>query len=316
MYEELIKKIYGNVVPLPGQFNEDLSLNLENTCGHVRFLLDRGVNIFYLAHSASEFQYMTSDERLAVCAKVVKTVDGKGIVLSQALGNWFDEQATEAKAMYDLGADAIVVKPVPVHEGGKFFSCKYKNGSYSPKAHDGYYVDYIERFADFSGAPLVYHDKPFANGHGLSMEGLERIVDIDNVVCLKAHVPEVCVMQQIYSTFNDRVAIYDGFGKTMQMWSLIWGATARHTCWSWFDPINDKSFFDAVKAGDLNTANELVNREWPMVRAIQQTGFAGYKYVMQLLNIPSGPVRIPGQELDAGKRAMLKRAVTELGLGN
>ena len=314
-FADIKSRIRGNVVPVPGQFNSDLSLNISGYREHVRFLLDHGVEVFYLAISASEFDHMTSRERIQVTKAVAEVVGDSGIVLAQSVGTgWIDEQIEEAKAMRDAGAHAIVVKPVGIKEGGKFFSCKYKRGSYSSERHDSHFVTYMEKFAQETEAPLVYHDKPFSGGHGLSLDGLQRIVEIDNVVCLKIHVPEPCVMQAIYSNFGDQVATYDGFGKTLQFWSLIWGASGRHTCWSWFDPINDRKFFDSVKSGDLTSATELINREWPLAHVIQQTGFAGYKEVMRLVGLPAGPVRIPGEELTAQHKELLARAVREIGL--
>lgn len=314
-FNQIKAKIKGNVVPVPAQLNSDFSLNLSGFRDHAQFLVDKHVNVFYLALSASEFEYMTTKERILVTKAVADVVGDKGIILAQAIaGGWIEEQIEEARAMLDAGADAIVVKPVGIKEGGKFFSCKYLRGSYSSGRHDDHFVRYMEQFSGNIKAPLVYHDKPFSNGLGLSMEGLQRIIEIENVVCLKVHVPDPCVMQDIYGNFGTKVACFDGFGKSLQFWSLIWGATARHTCWSWFDPLHDKEFFDSVKSGDYAKAVALLNKEWPLAHTIRQTGFAGYKEVMRILGLPSGPVRIPGEELNEPQKKMIEHAVREIGL--
>jgi len=314
-FETLVKKIKGNVVPVPAQFNPDLSLNLLAYREHIHFLLENEIKLFYLALSASEFMYMTPEERLKVTGVVADAVGGKGLLMAQPpSGGWIDEQIKEAKAMLAAGADAIVVKPVELREKGKFFFCSYGRGSYSSQRHDDYFIKYMEQFAEETGAPLVYHDKPFANGMGLSLEGLARIVEIENVVCIKVHVPDPCMRQAIYESFGDRVATFEGFGKTMEFWALHWGATARHSCWSWFDPVHDKNFFNSVKNGNYAEAVRLVNREWPLAQAIRHSGFLGYKEVMTLVGLPSGPVRIPGETLDRQQKEMLRRAVIQIGL--
>lgn len=316
-FNEIKKSIKGNIVPVPGQFNDDLSMNLPAYTEHVQFLLNHDVSVFYLALSASEFDYMTSEERVSVTKTVADAVGNKGTILSQSVGGgWIDEQIDEAKRMMDAGATAIVVKPAGIKEGGKFFSCKYQRGSYSPERHDDYFVHYVEQFAEKTGAPLVYHDKPFSGGTGISYEGLQRIIEIDNVVCIKVHVPDPCIMQTIYQDFGDKIASYDGFGKTKQFWSLIWGASGRHTCWSWFDPANDQKFYDSVKNGDYAQAISLINWERPVVAAVRQTGFAGYKEIMRLVGVPAGPVRIPGEELSIPQKKMIKTAVEKIGLIN
>lgn len=314
-FESIKEQIKGNVVPVPGQFNADLSLNVTGMQEHVSFLLEKGVKVFYLALSASQFEYMTSEERIAVVKGVCDTVGDKGIVLAQPVASgWIDSHIAEGKAMRDAGADALVIKPVGLKEGGKFFSCAYKRGGYSPDRHDSHYIDYMEQLAAQTGAPLAYHDAPFKNGHGLSLDALMNIVAIENTVCVKVHVPEPCVMQSLYAELQGKVAAYDGFGKTLQLWSLTWGATGRHTCWSWFDPTNDATFTKLAMEGDITGAAEMVNREWPVAHAIKQTGFQGYMELMRLVGLPSGPLRIPGEELTSAHCKLIETAAREIGL--
>ena len=316
MDKDIIKrKLRGNIVPVPGQFHDDLSINISAYQEHVRFLIDKGIRCFYLAISASEFDYMTENERVAVTRAVADTLSDDCLLIAQALGgHWIDEQIDEAKKMIDSGADAIVVAPLGIKEGNKFFSSFYARASYSPERHDDYYVEYMERFARETNAPLIYHDKPFKSGKGPSMDMLARIISIENVVGLKEHVPDPLTLQKVYSTFGKKVACYDGFGKTLQFWSLQWGASGRHTCWSWFDPERDIEFVNVIESGDLNRAAAIIISEWPVAEAISQTGFQGYKYIMKRMGLPAGPCRIPGEELTRHHEELLDDAISKLGL--
>jgi len=121
-------------------------------------------------------------------------------------------------------------------------------------------------------------------------------------------------MHKIYSSFGDRVACFDGFGKVLQFWSLQWGASGRHTCWSWFDPRTDIEFVNAIESGDLNTATAIINSEWPIAAAINQTGFQGYKYIMRRIGLPAGPCRIPGEKLDGRQEELLDSAIKKMGI--
>lgn len=314
-HHEVRSRIRGNIVPVPAQYHDDLSLNLPAMEEHIRFLMGKGIRCYYLAMSASEFDYMSREERVAVtrCAADVLTEDC--ILMAQAVGGqWIDEQVLEAKMMIDAGADAIVIAPRGIKEGGKFFNSAYKRGHYSPEAHDDYFVEYMERMALETNAPLVYHDRPFASGRGPNMNMLIRITDIDNVLSIKEHVSDPGVLQRIYRELGDKVNCFDGFGKTIQFWSLQWGAKARHTCWSWFDPDSDNQFVKHIDDGNLNEASLIVNREWPVAEAIVETGFQGYKYIMELVGLPSGPVRIPGEMINEKQKEMIRRAVIQVGL--
>jgi dihydrodipicolinate synthase/N-acetylneuraminate lyase len=121
-------------------------------------------------------------------------------------------------------------------------------------------------------------------------------------------------LRKVYGEFGDRLVCFDGFGKTIQFWSLLWGATARHTCWSWFDPETDNQFMACMQSEDLKGAVQIINNEWPIAEAIARTGFQGYKYIMKLMGLPAGPVRIPGEEINQEQKEMIKNAVIQVGL--
>jgi len=314
-HDEIRSLLRGNIVPVPAQYHDDLTISYSAIEEHVKFLLGKGIKNFYLAMSASEFEYMTRDERVSVTRCVVQNLSNDCILLAQALGgHWIDEQIEEAKMMGDCGANAIVIAPRGLKEGGKFFSSTYERGRYSSERHDDYFVDYIERVAREINTSVVYHDKPFANGRGLSMDALARIADIENVIAFKEHVSDPVTLGRVYREFGDKVVCFDGFGKTVQFWSLLWGAKGRHTCWSWFDPDTDNRFMASMNKGDLREAAEIINDEWPIAEAIGKTGFQGYKYIMKLMGLPSGPVRIPGEKISREQKEMIKRSVIRVGL--
>ena len=312
---DIREKLIGNIVPVPGQFHEDLSLNHAAYREHVQFLMGKGLKCFYLALSASEFDYMTREERVAVTKTVAETLGPDCMLIAQALGgHWLTEQLEEAKMLLDQGAQAVVIAPQAIKEGNKFFSSFYDRAGYSPVRHDSYYIRYMEKISGELKAPIVYHDKPFKSGKGPSMAMLEKIMALDWVAGLKEHVPDPVTLQRVYQTFGHRVACFDGFGKTMQFWSLQWGAQARHTCWSWFDPDSDQRFVAAMQHRDYQAAMDIVNAEWPVARAISVTGFQGYKYLMNLKGLPAGPSRIPGEELTTAHQSILEQAAREVGL--
>jgi 4-hydroxy-tetrahydrodipicolinate synthase len=308
--DELLKKVCGEIVPLPAQFNDDLSLNLDGMRIHLEFLIDQGVKNIYLALAASEFDLMTMEERLKVTEAVVKTVNGRAIILAQPVGGrWIDDQIEEARAMIDLGAGLLVVKLMDLKENQKFFSSKYRKCGYISEYHDDFFIDCLERIGRVSGGYIILHDKPFR-----SFEYLDKVTALDSVVGIKTHEEDPWRRHEIYTRYGKDLICFDGMGKTNQLWSLLWGARARHTCWSWFDPKTDQEFTSYVKDGKINEAVDIVNREWPVVTAILSTGFHGYKVIMSFMGLPSGPVRIPGGNITEKEKKMLKEALICIGL--
>lgn len=309
--EELKQKIRGNIVPLPAQFNDDLSLNFDGFKDHIAFLLENGVEIIYLGLAASEFRYMTLEERLKVTEFTVKEINGKAIVFSQVVGGGCEgDFISEAKAMAGIGVDALVIKPIDIEEDQKFFSSSYRRKTYSSNQEelDKDIVGFFENISKCTGASIIFHDKPFR-----SFELVDNVLSLENMIGLKTHESDPWKRQEIYRRYGEKVVCFDGLGKTDQFWSLSWGAKARHTCWSWFDPKRDQKFVDLIEQGNIKEARDLVNEEWEFVNAILSTGFHGYKIAMELVGLPAGPVRIPGGNVGLSKKDMIKKAMIGMG---
>ena len=311
-YEKLNEHLPGEVVPLPTLFNDDLSINFSGVGRHLEFLLDSGVKIIYLAQAASEFEWLSSEERLEVVAFVAKELGGKAMLLAQPVNHEVRAlHIEEGIRMREAGADALVVWPINVKYGGAYFSSKYLGGKYIPDRHNKYYISYVEEFAEKSKAPIFYHNKPFSTGDSIALDALKQISEVDNVVGIKEHSTDPGYRHKVYEMLGNTLPCFDGFGKTSQMWSLLWGAKGRHTCWSWFDPISDQIFTSSVINGQIQRAAAIARREWPITKAIIETGLAGYKRIMELSGLPGGPVRIPGQGIDTHGVNLVDRAFEE-----
>lgn len=307
--QELIDNVVDEIVPIPAQYNNDLSLNVDKMCAHVDWLISQDVKVLYLGLAASEFEFMSRAERLKVVDHVVKTINGRAILLSQPVDTGsIEEHAQEAKAMVELGADLLVVKMPNLKNDQKIFSCRFRKNGYHPDLHDDYFVDYMGQVGDVSGGYLILHDKPF-----YGFKYLEKIAALDSVVGIKTHEEDPFIRRTIYNTYGKDYICFDGMGKMYQFWSLVWGARARHTNWSWFDPQSDKLFTKAVKEGRHHEATTIVEREWPVVDAILSAGHHGYKVLMGLKGLPYSAVRNPGWIATPEQIQRVKEAAIEAG---
>lgn len=306
-----ISKVKGNIVPIPGIYNDDLSLNLESYKKFIELKISEGDRIFYLAKSASEFKYMSENERLEI-AKVVGSYSEieNVVILGQPLGSGsLYSQIEEAKKMSDYGVSAIVVLPSEPVLAGKFMSSHYSKSGFSGEKHGEYYVDYMEKFSKNLKIPLVFHDKPLANNLGLPFKYLDLIAQLDSVKGIKAHSSDPNALRELYKRYSNSHMCFDGFGKTMQFWSFEWGANARHTCWSWFDSRSDQEFYESLISTDFARALKIVEREWVIAKEIIKTGFAGYKELMRINEIiDNNLTRVPGLTVSKIESQNLLRA--------
>ena len=309
-----IAKVKGNIVPIPGMYNHDFSLNLESYKKFIEKKISDGDRIFYLAKSASEFKYMDSDERLEITKLIGKYTEISGVVvLSQPLGSGsIKSQIEEAKQMSDYGVSAIVVLPTEPVLSGKFISSHYAKSGFSGEKHGSYYVEYMEKFSKNLNVPLIFHDKPLSNNIGLPIEYLDLITQLDSVKGIKAHSSDPYSLRNLYKRYSSSHLCFDGFGKTVQFWSSEWGATARHTCWSWFDSKSDQEFYISLTKADFKTALEIIEREWGLAKEIIKTGFAGYKELMRINQlIDNNLTRVPGLSVSKNESESLFNAFND-----
>jgi len=292
-----IEKVKGNIVPIPGMYNHDFSLNLESYKKFIENKISDGDRIFYLGKSASEFHYMDLGERLKITKLIAKYTEISGVVvLSQPLGSGsIKSQIEEAKQMSDYGVNALVILPTEPVLSGKFISSHYAKSGFSGEKHGGYYVEYMEKFSQNLNVPLIFHDKQLSNNIGLPIEYLDLITQLDSVKGIKAHTTDPYSLRKLYKRYSNSHLCFDGFGKTVQFWSFEWGATARHSCWSWFDSRSDQEFYFSLTKADFKTALDIIEREWGLAKEIIKTGFAGYKEIMRIINLSENNLtRVPG----------------------
>ena len=206
--------------------------------------------------------------------------------MAQPIGSGsIKSQIDEAQIMADSGSDAIVVLPPTPVMTGKFYSCHFEKAGFKKETHGPYYYNYLKQISDSLSVPIIFHDKPIQNGLGLPLEWLDQIMMLDNVKGIKVHSQDPCSMEFIYNNYSNTKLCFDGFGKTVQFWSMVWGAKVRHSCWSWFDSKSDQKFYQTVTDGKYSEAIEIINCEWKLANVIKATGFGGYKELMRINNI-------------------------------
>ena len=240
---------------------------------------------------------MSQSERLDVSKVIAEYAQDERItILGQPIGSGsIFSQIEEAKKMSGYGISALVVLPTMPVMSGKFFSSHYDKAGFSGEKHGEYYIDYMNEFANNSLSPLIFHDAPLSNNLGLPIRYLREIMAIKRIEGIKAHSPDPSSINMIYRNFSGSKFCFDGFGKTLQFWSMQWGAKARHTCWSWFDSVTDQKFYDSMIGRDYLSATQIIDKEWNLAMEIKKTGFAGYKEIMRLINLNENNLtRVPG----------------------
>ena len=112
----------GTIVPVPSFYKNNLEIDLYKLGKFLNFQLKHNVNIFYLAMAASEFEFMSENERLKITRFVSSNIPKRSILIAQPIGSGsIKSQIEEGKKMVDSGADALVVKPQALKENSNFY---------------------------------------------------------------------------------------------------------------------------------------------------------------------------------------------------
>ena len=313
MSKKLKKNLEGIILPVPSFYKKNLSIDLNKLGKFLEFQIKKNIKNFYLASTASEFEFMSEHERIEITKFIASKISKDSFLLAQPIGSGsIASQANEGLKMIEAGASALVVKPQALKESANFFGSKYSLRSYSPKKHDKFYINYMNKFSDIVRSPIFFHDQPFGNGIGLSLNAIKKISMNKSIVGFKLHTQDLNHLKNQYENLKKNYICFDGFGKTTQFWTLQWGARAMHSCWSWFEPEFDIKFFQLMKKNNYNKSLKIVNRETPIINAIRDSGFPGYKELMRLSGLPFSNSRIPGEKLSFKNRLIISKAFKEI----
>ena len=304
---------HNTIVPIPTQFNKDLTINFKSIKSHINHLIKKKVTLFYLGQSASELERMSSFERIKLAKYVSKIIRPKAKLILQPLGfTSMDDQILEANRLEKIGCDFMVVEPVHIKGKQYFYSTPFKNSEYSPSRHDDYYIDYMRVFSQKTKTPILFHLKEFSIGKTLSERALDKIFDIKKIIGLKEHNNSIKIRNKHYTRYglNKKMICYDGFSKEDFLISSKYGAKCRHSNFSWFDSDWDKLFIKNIKEKKNALAREMTVIENDIKKAIILTGYAGYKYLIKLAKLTNldGYVRMPGCNLNTSQKKILLKA--------
>jgi dihydrodipicolinate synthase/N-acetylneuraminate lyase len=304
---------FNTIVPIPTQFNKDLTINFNAIKKHIYLLKKKNVNLFYLGQSASELERLSLSERIKLANYVTKIIRPKAKLILQPLGfTSIEDQIFEAKKLEKIGCDFMVVEPIHIKGKQYFYSNRFKNSEYSPNRHDDYYVKYMKTFSKKIKVPILFHLKEFSFGKTLSIKALDKILKIKNIVGLKEHNNSINIRKKHFVRYGlkKKKICFDGFSKEDFITTSKYGVKSRHSNFSWFDPVWDQIFIKLIKNKKDKLLKEMVKIESSIKNAIILTGYAGYKYLMKIVNFTSlqGHVKMPGCNLNISQKKILSKA--------
>jgi dihydrodipicolinate synthase/N-acetylneuraminate lyase len=297
----------GCYVALPTMFtDDDLSLDLEATQRHVEFLIDGGMRtgtaILLAGGAAGDFTTLTLEERIQVAETVVRAAAGRVPVAMGVQTTSTRELVRLVRAAEAVGADFIQVSP-PYY--------------FTHTDEDLY--EYVAAACEASNVGIILYNTYWTSA-ALSLETLERLANLPNVVGLKWATPDSGFMEfeQVVSRFASRLAIIDNQLRFATSHMLGARAIELHVCNHW--PQFGLELWRLLESGAYQQAQKEMVRvamPWAMLWAEMEryTGGDGYldKLCMEAVGLGSSRCRPPTRDVRPVFRDKVRQMLADCG---
>jgi len=299
------KNIIGPVIPLPLSFNSNGSLDLIGFKTYVEFLFSSGINNVMTTVGTSRFNILDFEEVKSVnkiVAEQAQKHQSISIVANPLTGSTQHaiEFATHSK---QIGADFFLL--------------------YFPERHygDDNTYKFFNSVAESVDIPILIHEMPRRNGLGggtvqYSLELLERLFEIDNIVGLKEEALDKDYSNAIVEKFNEK-AIIIGAGGGMSRYlfrDFERGAASYLGGIGNFFPKVELDFFESIHSADKSLAEHIVNNiELPYFDAVVPFGWhPSLKVALSYKGLMQPYERAPMIQLPDNTAAEIKTAVDKI----
>lgn len=301
-------RLCGCYVTLPTLFRDsDLAVDVPAIRRHVRFLIDAGITtgtgVLLAGGGAGDFATLTFDERVAIAEAVVEEAGRKVPVVMGAQTTSTMELVKLARAAEHIGAEFIQVSPP----------------YYFVHTEEDFY-EYAVAAAEAADIGLILYNT-FWTSSAISMEVIERLLALPNVVGLKWSTPDTGFMEfeQVVCRFADRLSIIDNQLRFVTSHMLGARGIEVHVCNYWPEW--------GVRLWNLLERQEYVEAQREIVRVAmpfmmlwkemeQYTGGDGYldKLCMELVGLGSSRCRPPTRDVRERYSDRVRRMLVEAGV--
>lgn len=292
----------GTYVAMVTPFNKDGEIDEEGFRSNINYLIDKGVNGLLGAGTTGESATLTHDEHQKVIEILIDEVDGRVETLAGAGSNSTKEAIDLVKFSEDVGADAaLVITP-------------YYN---KPQAHG--LIDHYSVVADSADIPIIAYNVPSRTGINMDIDTIVELAKIDNLDAIKEASGSVDKISDIYRALQNE-GLEDDFNilsgedaLTLPIMSV--GGTGVISASANVDPRRMVLMVDSVLNGDYDRALELHYEMVDIIRALFiESNPVPAKTAMNLMGLPSGPLRKPLVEMKDENLEILKKALKDSNL--
>lgn len=226
------------------QFNDDFTINLEETHKVISNVIRDGVSGLVVCGSVGENTSLSADEKIAVTEVAVDAAKGRVPVICGVAEFTSVSAAKTANLVRHAGVDGVMLMPALV----------YGSKPYETAEH----FRYVARHAD---VPLMVYNNPPIYKNDVTPDILISLADCDNVVCFKDSSGDTRRFIDVRNEVGDRFVLFAGLDDVV-LESLAVGAEGWVSGMSNVFPKEGETIFRLCKAGRFAEAMPIY--EWLM----------------------------------------------------
>ena len=283
-------------------FKKNRDLDLDGVRKNTRFLIDKGIKtgkgVLVPTGSTGECPMMTVEEIKLTMKVVVEEAKGEVPVMPTC------NSTDILKKLLKAGADDVIVSVSKQESSQIKFSNNLINATKTWENIDlGIFID----------------NALFATGADISIPDLEKLIEtIPQIIGFKENNSDIGKWDEECMKFGDRINFISGNADCHWPYVGLIGSVGMISAMANFIPERIIEIWDAVQKNDFIEARNLHRKLMPI--SLFNSRIASEKYksfikeVMNIMNIPAGPTRLPLVPLSKEEMEATKKVVMDLNL--
>ena len=292
-------KFEGTYVAMVTPFTSDLEIDEEGFRSNINYLIDKGVTGLVGAGTTGESATVSHEEHQRIIDILVDEVNGRVETIAGTGSNATSEALSLTQYAYDAGADsALLITP-------------YYN---KPQQHA--MVQHYSTIADAVDIPLILYNVPSRTGINMDVETIVELAKVDGIDAVKEASGSVDKVSDIYKALThegleDDFCILSG-EDSLTLPLMAVGATGVISASANIDAKRMVLMVDSILNDDYTRAMELHYEMVELIRALFiESNPVPVKTAMNLMGLPSGPLRQPLAEMLPENLEVLKKALKD-----
>lgn len=289
----------GTYVAMVTPFTEDEEIDEEGYRTNINSLIDSGVSGLVAAGTTGESATLSHEEHRRIVEILIDEVDGRVDTIAGAGSNSTQEAIDLVNFSEEAGADAaLVITP-------------YYN---KPQQHA--LIEHYRLISDASDIPIIAYNVPSRTGINMDVETIVEIAKFDNIDAVKEASGSLDKISDLYNellkeNLEEDFNILSGEDAlTLPIMAL--GGTGVISASANIDARRMVLMVDSILNDDYDRARELHYDMLEVIRALFiESNPVPVKTAMNLMGLPSGPLRKPLVGMKDENLEILKKALKD-----